>query len=251
MPLLFLSPSLQPFNEYVGGGNEKQYMNLIADAMEPLLIANGISFDRSDENGSLRDAINASNSNNYLLHLALHSNASPPALSGVLSGTDVYYRTGSYEGQVAAEIIADNFKNIYPNPSKVRAVATTSLAELNMTKAPAVLMEIAYHDNAADAQWIKDNINNIAMNLVQSLTYYFDIPFIPQVIPPYEAYVDTMGGNLNIRSKPSMEAPVITTAPDGSVLLVVGKWENWYVVHYNGYIGYANGNYVSNNPPSA
>lgn len=249
MPLLFLSPSLQPFNEYVGGGNEKQYMNLIADAMEPLLIANGISFDRSDEDKTLKDAISASNSNQYHLHLALHSNASPPALSGVLSGTDVYYRDGSYEGQIAADIIADNFKNIYPNPSKVRAVPTTALAELNMTKAPAVLMEIAYHDNPEDAQWIKDNINNIAANLVQSLTYYFDIPYISQVIPPYEAYVNTMGGSLNIRSKPSMEASVITTAPDKSSLLVVGKWENWYVVHYNGYIGYANGKYVTTERP--
>ena len=26
MPIIFLSPSLQPFNEYVGGGNEQQYM---------------------------------------------------------------------------------------------------------------------------------------------------------------------------------------------------------------------------------
>lgn len=245
MPYLFLSPSLQPFNEYVGGGNEQQYMNLIADAMEPYLIANGIYFDRSDENGSLRDAIRASNQGNYDLHLALHSNASPPSLSGVLSGTDVYYRTGSYEGQVAAEIIADNFKNIYPNPSKVRAVPTSSLAELNMTKAPAVLMEIAYHDNAEDAQWIKDNINPIAKNIVQSLTYYFDIPFISEITPPYEAFVDTDGGNLNIREKPSMEARVITTAPDKSSILILGKWENWYVVNYNGYIGYANGKYIS------
>lgn len=28
MPIIFLSPSLQPFNEYVGGGNEQQYMNV-------------------------------------------------------------------------------------------------------------------------------------------------------------------------------------------------------------------------------
>lgn len=247
MPYLFLSPSLQPFNEYVGGGNEMEYMNLIADAMEPYLIASGISFNRSDETGSLRDAINASNAGNYDLHLALHSNASPPALSGVLTGSDIYYRTGSYEGQIAAQIIADNFKNIYPDPSKVRAVPTSSLAELNMTKAPAVLMEISYHDNVQDAQWIKDNINPIAENIVQSLTYYFDIPFISNIIPPYEAYVNTMGGNLNIRSKPSMEAYIITSIPDNTSLIVVGKWENWYVVHVNGYIGYAYGDYISSN----
>lgn len=245
MPYLFLSPSLQPFNEYVNGGNEQQYMNLIADAMEPYLIANGIHFDRSDENGSLRDAIKSSNMGNYDLHLALHSNAAPPSLSGVLTGTDVYYKTGSYEGENAANIIADNFKTIYPNPDKVKAVSTDSLAELNMTTSPAVLMEIAYHDNPEDAQWIKDNITSIAKNIVQSLTYYFDIPFIFDIVSPYEARVDTNGGNLNIREKPSMEAKVITTAPDNSPLLILGKWENWYLVNYDGHIGYAKGNYIS------
>ena len=245
MPYLFLSPSLQPFNEYSGGGNEQEYMDLIADAMEPYLIANGIAYDRSDESGSLRDAIDASNSADYDLHLALHSNASPPALSGVLQGSDVYYKTNSYEGEIAAGIIADNLKNIYPNPEKVKAVPTSSLAELNLTIAPAVLLETAYHDNPEDSSWIKNNIQAIAKNLVQSLTYYFDIPFIENIAPPYAGYVNTQGGNLNLRAKPSMNAPVITTIPDESELLILGKWENWYVVNYNGYIGYANGNYVS------
>ena len=37
MPNLFLSPSVQEYNPYVNGlGSEEYYMNLIADAMEPL-----------------------------------------------------------------------------------------------------------------------------------------------------------------------------------------------------------------------
>ena len=36
MPFIYLSPSTQEFNQYVTGGNEEQYMNLSADAMEPL-----------------------------------------------------------------------------------------------------------------------------------------------------------------------------------------------------------------------
>ena len=47
MPIIFLSPSLQPFNQYVGGGNEQQYMNEVADAMEPMLRANAIRFTRA------------------------------------------------------------------------------------------------------------------------------------------------------------------------------------------------------------
>ncbi len=244
MPSLFLSPSLQPFNEYAGGGNEMEYMNLIADSMEPYLAANGIYYVRSNENGTLRDAINLSNEANYDLHLALHSNASPPALSGILTGTDVYYRSGSFEGEIAAEILSDNFKNIYPMPYKVKALPTTSLAELNLTRATAVLMEIAYHDNLEDATFIRDNIEGIAKNLVQGLTLYFDIPFISNLVPPFYVNVNTNGGNLNLRTKPSRTAKVIGSIPNGSRLLVTGQWENWYVVNYENLIGYVNSPYT-------
>ena len=47
MPIIYLSPSLQPYNEYVNGGNEQEYMNKIADAMVPYLRANGIRYTRN------------------------------------------------------------------------------------------------------------------------------------------------------------------------------------------------------------
>ena len=48
MPNIFLSPSTQEYNEYITGGNEEYYTNLIADAMEPYLRASGITFTRND-----------------------------------------------------------------------------------------------------------------------------------------------------------------------------------------------------------
>ncbi len=37
MPNLFLSPSVQEYNPYINGlGSEEYYMNLVADAMEPI-----------------------------------------------------------------------------------------------------------------------------------------------------------------------------------------------------------------------
>lgn len=43
MPNIFLSPSVQEYNEYLNGGSEEYYMNLIADAMEPYLNINDIN----------------------------------------------------------------------------------------------------------------------------------------------------------------------------------------------------------------
>ena len=39
MPRIFLSPSTQEFNLYLTEGSEEFWMNLIADAMEPYLLA--------------------------------------------------------------------------------------------------------------------------------------------------------------------------------------------------------------------
>ena len=65
---------------------------------------------------------------------------------------------------------------MYPN--KVQTIPTTSLAEVRRTKAPSALVEVAYHDNPTDAMWIRDNINNIARSLSQSVAEYLGVPFV-------------------------------------------------------------------------
>lgn len=176
-PRIYLSPSTQPYNKYPNGGDEQYWMNKIADAMEPYLTANGIEFTRNTPGTSVGASIRESNEGYYDLHVALHSNAAPPELSGKIKGPDVYYYQYSERGKRAAEIIAENLKKIYPEPNLVNTVPTTRLAELTKTNAPAVLIEFAYHDNPQDEVWITNNINEIARNVVQSLCEYFGIPF--------------------------------------------------------------------------
>ena len=178
MPILYLSPSTQEFNPYVNGGNEEFYMNLIADNMEPYLRASGIQFVRNTPDMTAASSIAQSNSGTYDLHVALHSNASPEGQAGQTQGSLVFYYPGSEQGKRAADIIAANLKEIYPYPNLVKAVASSGLGELSKTRAPAVLIEFAFHDNAEDADWIKSNIQAIAKNLVYSLTEYFGIPFV-------------------------------------------------------------------------
>ena len=178
MPSVFLSPSLQEWNPYVNGGNEEYYMNLVADAIEPYLRASGISYARNSPGQTLSQAIAQSNAGNYDLHLAIHSNAAGAQNSGAVRGTDVYYYPTSAKGKRAAEIIAGNYRDIYPLPDRVKTVASATLAELRRTKAPAVLIETAYHDNLADAEWIQENIGVIGRNLAQSIAQYLGVPFV-------------------------------------------------------------------------
>ena len=178
MPKIYLSPSVQEYNKYLNGGDEEYYMNLIADAIEPYLEASGIDFDRNDSSKPVSQAIADSNEGNYDLHLAIHSNAAPEGLKGDLSGVDIYYSPVSYLGKLFADMLAENYKKIYYDSDKVKVVPTASLGEIRRTKAPAVLIETAYHDNTEDEAWLKENIDNIAEVLAETVAEFFNLPFV-------------------------------------------------------------------------
>lgn len=178
MPTVYLSPSLQEWNPYNGGGNEEYYMNLVADAMEPYLRASGIDFVRNNPEDSLTRTIANSNAGDYDLHLAIHSNASGADRAGQNTGVQVYYYPDSSRGQRLADVIADNYKGLYYDPNKIAVIPSRNLAELRRTKAPAALVEVAFHDNPSDAQWIRENIDGIARNLSKSVADYLGVPFV-------------------------------------------------------------------------
>ena len=177
MPKIYLSPSVQEFNHYIDGGNEEYYMYLIADAMEPYLTASGIDFDRNQRDKTLSQIIADSNAQDYDLHLAIHSNASPESQAGQNTGAQIYYDPTSKKGRRFAEIILGNYAPVYREPGNTKLVPSSSLAELKRTKAPAVLIETAFHDNPDDARWIRDNIDNIARSLSKSVADYLGVEF--------------------------------------------------------------------------
>lgn len=244
MPIVFLSPSVQEYNPYVGGGNEEYYMNLIVDDMIPYLLASGIEYSRNDPNQNVLAAIVQSNAGNYDLHLALHSNAAPPANAGQVRGTDVYYYPNSTQSQRAATIFANNLKEIYPNPSLVRTLPTTRLAEVVRTTAPAILIELAYHDNPEDAQWIRDNINRIAENLAISTADFLNVS-AQEPTAARKGTVVTQSTNLNIRSEPNTNAAIVGKAPKGAVVTILGEDNGWYLISYDGVQGYVSAPYIS------
>lgn len=244
MPLIFLSPSTQEWNPYVTEGkNEEGVMNLLADEMEPYLRSTGIDYVRNDPERNVAGAIADSNAGRFDVHLALHTNAAPAQFSGLLRGIDVYFAPKSYDSEMLATIIANNFQRIYPRPNDVMARPTQNLGEVLRTKAVAVLAEIGYHDNAEDAEWIQKNLPLIAQTLVLSLADYFGIPFI-SASPVIPGTVNTQGSRLNLRSYPALTGTVIAQIPDGTQLLLDGETDGWYVTRYNGKTGYVSGEFI-------
>lgn len=153
--------------------------------------------------------------------------------------SSIYYRPGSSQNAILsqrfANIVAEELKKIYPNPQRVNARPTDTLAEVLQTNSPAVLIEVAYHDNLQDAQWIQQNIQPIAESIVRALTTYFGIPFaMPQ--PVRTGIVETGGANLNIRSMPTTNSTIVALAPNGAELSIYSESESsdgkWYAVRY-------------------
>ena len=76
MPIIYLSPSTQESNPYItGSGSEEYNMNLLADAMEPYLLSNGIQYRRNTPDMTAASSIRQANEGWYDFYLALHSNA--------------------------------------------------------------------------------------------------------------------------------------------------------------------------------
>ena len=244
MPTIYLSPSTQEFNEYVNGlGTEEEWMNRLADAMEPQLTASGIRFTRNTPDMTAASSIQASNAGSYDLHLALHTNASGAGQAGRNRGILAFYYPGSANGQRAADIFVRNLQTIYPLPEKVYARSTTTLGEVRRPRMPAVLLELGYHDNYADARWIQSSVQAIAANLVLSLTEYFGLPFITP-ITPWRGTVRTQSGSLNLREYPSPSGRVVAQLPSGTAVTVYGRTGQWYSVGREGQLGYAAAAYI-------
>ena len=244
MPFLFLSPSAQDFNPYVTTGSEQYWMNQLADRMEPYLFASGLNVTRNDPNGSAAQSIRASNAGTYDFHLALHSNASPEALAGRQRGVDIYYFPASEEGLRMANILVDNLKPIYPLPERVRALPTVLIGAVRRTKAPSVLAELGYHDNVEDADWLTGNLEEIAAALSEGVTEYFGLPFLTPS-EPRTGIVTLSSGTLNLRSLPTTDAAVLAQLPNGATVTILGQFDEWYTVEYDGLHGFASSRYIT------
>lgn len=172
--VIYLSPSTQEFNVGVGDyGTEEYRMNRITDIVERLLKEQGYTVYRNNPKDKLSAVVRESNSISPDIHVSLHSNASGKGFNA--QGPEIFANRPNTSGDRLANFIYDEIIDIYPDKDKGRGVLyTSSLYEVIRTTAPAVLLEVAFHDNAEDAKWIIDNEENIARAVVKGINNYFN-----------------------------------------------------------------------------
>ena len=177
---VYLSPSLQEWNVGYGNyGTEEERMNQIADVVDYELKRFGLNVVRNSPSQPLQEVGAESNAVNPKVHVAIHSNASA---NGTARGPEVYTHRFGGDGERLARDIYTNLEEISPVDGfgvkeGYTAVDGKGYYELRRTRAPAVLIEVAFHDNPQDAQFIMDNIYEIGVAIAKGILEYFGIPY--------------------------------------------------------------------------
>ena len=115
---------------------------------------------------SLAERASSANSWKANIYVSLHSNA------GGGRGCEVYAYSRVAAGAKIARLIYDRLEKI--TPSADRGVKyNSSFYELRATEAPACLVEIAFHDNLDDANFIINNIELIGEEIAKGIKEYF------------------------------------------------------------------------------
>lgn len=172
MAKIYLSPSSQTANLWTDGTSEAERMQEFSDLIKPLLEDEGHTVYGSDntkfgsDNSENRNSrIKEANDNKVDIYVSLHSNA------GGGKGPRVYYYSSSTKGKTLATAINSTLTKLYGNTSQ--KIVTGNYDELTLTKAPAVIIEIAFHDNTSDVKWMKKNQSAIAEAISKGVCNYF------------------------------------------------------------------------------
>lgn len=163
---IYISPSTQEWNQYYGGGtgtgdSEEYWMRKIAFPLADLLRSAG-HIVRVGGTASWKANVEDSNAWGSLYHYAIHTNA------GGGQGTEVWYYDGSTTGE-------DMAKRLFPfvaaesNKPDRGIKKSRSYGELNNTKMGAVIVEILFHDNAEEAQELRNDWQKFVVALAKGI----------------------------------------------------------------------------------
>lgn len=172
---IYISPSSQPDNAYaVGGTNEQEQCRKIAAALKTELDRCGF-WSYAGLSGTMYTRAAESDKFGVDLHLPVHTNA----FDGKVAGLRIMVSKMGGEAEAIAKAIDKYLAPITPGTSDGIS-AMPNLYEIKATDAICVYLEIGFHDNKQEAQWIIDHTKDIAEAIARGLCEYYDVGYIPE-----------------------------------------------------------------------
>lgn len=176
---IYISPSSQPANTYaVGNTNEQEQCRKIAAALEKEL-------DRCDFNakaglsGSMYTRTAESNAFGADLHLPVHTNG----FDGTVAGLRIMVYKKGGEAEEIAKAIMETLAPITPGESDGISVYP-NLYEIKNSEAICVYIEVGFHDNKEEAQWIIDHTQDIAVAIAKGLCNHYGVKYVAEASEP-------------------------------------------------------------------
>lgn len=171
MPKVFISPSNQTGNIYAGiDMNEAENCSAIAKLLATCLLTAGFEVGMPFDGSSMAVAVKNSNLFKPDLHICIHTNA----FNGRVFGTRIFTFSDSGKAFDCGKLIFDGLCRLIPDGSNAMK-QRPGLYELKNTVAPAVYVEVDFHDVPERARWLVENRERIAHNLASSICSYFDV----------------------------------------------------------------------------
>ena len=163
--LWYISPSDQSRNIGIGNyGSEESQMIRLADAIAPHLDRCGVQFHIAPPNVPINDRPDLSNEMNADYYLALHSNAGG---NGNAWGPIAFYHTS---GKVLAERLAKELLATGQKSNRASNVTrNTTLFELRCPVAPAVLLEVDFHDSETGVAFLTQRRQDAATAIAKAI----------------------------------------------------------------------------------
>ncbi len=229
---VYLSPSTQEHNIGYGNyGTEEERMNQVADVTEKILKAHGITVYRNKPEMTLAQVVADSNAKKPNIHFAIHSNASGNRKS---RGAEVFCHRFGGEGEKLARSIYSELTPLTPTGDRGVMEGYNfygpgkPIYELAKTKAPAALVEVAFHDNKEDATWITQSIESIGIALAKGVLNYFHIPYTASAKTKEEPLTDetlyrVMAGSYAIRRNAEYQVQRLKNAGFDATIMVFKK----------------------------
>ena len=172
----YISPSSQGANIGVEGyGSEQDQMYHLALEITPHLDRAGVSFVIPERTAALSERVRQSNSIGACFHLALHSNAGG---GGKAHGPVALYYSDA--GREFGQRLVDSLLSLGQETNRSYHVKEEkSHYELRKTAAPAVLLEVDFHDSSTGVAFITRRRGEIAEAIARCIIEADGKEFVP------------------------------------------------------------------------
>ena len=178
----YLSPSNQGSNVGINGyGSERDQMYLLIHEITPHLDRAGVSFCVPEKEVAIAQRCRESNEMGACFHFALHSNAGG---NGKAHGPVALYY--SEAGKDFAQKLVDALLGLGQKTNRSYHIKEQkSLYELRKTAAPAVLLEVDFHDSPEGVAFITQRRSEIAEAIARCIIEADGKTFVPVTTGEY------------------------------------------------------------------